>query len=174
MAGPVRRPTYPEAVAKFEGGVRAMQEHRFAEAVDAFRTVLSRYPEEKELGERVRVYLAACERQLHASSSEPQDQEERLYAATLALNAGDIDRALRHLEAVVAEDGDHDGALYMLGVGYALRNDDQTALMYLQRAIARNPANRLAALQDDDLERLLENDDARAVLEGGNSQADSQ
>ena len=35
-----------------------------------------------------------------------------------------------------------------------------------QRAIASNPANRLAALQDDDLERLLQDDDARAALEG--------
>jgi tetratricopeptide (TPR) repeat protein len=153
--------------------MRAMQEHRYADAVDAFRAMLSQYPEEKELGERVRVYLAACERQQHASSSEPQDQEERLYAATLALNAGDIDRALRHLEAVVAEDGDHDGALYMLGVGYALRNDDQAALEYLQRAIARNPANRLAALRDHDLQRLLQNDAARAALDGRDFPADS-
>src|SRR5262245_5951948 len=113
-AAPARRPTYPEAVAKFEAGMRAMQEHRYGDAVDTFRSVLSQYPEEKELGERVRVYLTACERQQHASSAEPQDQEERLYAATLALNAGDVDLALRHLEAVVAEDSDHDGALYML------------------------------------------------------------
>src|SRR5688500_18800389 len=66
-SGPLRRPTYPEAVGKFEAGMRAMQEHRYSDAVDAFRTVLSQYPEEKELGERVRVYLAACERQQHAS-----------------------------------------------------------------------------------------------------------
>ena len=154
--------------------MRAMQEHRYGDAVGAFRVVLSQYPEEKELSERVRVYLAACERQQHASSSEPQDQEERLYAATLAFNAGDIDRALRHLEAVVAEDGDHDGALYMLGVGYALRNDDQAALQCLQRAIARNPAHRLAALQDADLERLLENDAVRSALDGGDAPADPQ
>lgn len=171
---PARRPTYPEAVARFEGGMRALQEHRYEEAANAFRAVLTQYPEEKELGERVRVYLTACERQLRVSSSEPQDQEERLYAATLALNAGDIDRAVRHLEAVVAEDGTHDGALYMLGVGYALRKDTRTALMYLQRAIARNPANRLAALQDDDLEALLQDDSVRAALEGGDSSADAQ
>lgn len=146
--------------------MRALQEHRYEAAMDAFEDVLTQYPEEKELTERVRVYLAACQRQKSASSSEPQDQEERLYAATLALNAGDIDRAVRHLEAVVAEDGGHDGALYMLGVGHALRNDHRTALLYLQRAIARNPAHRLAALKDDDLARLLQDDSARAAIEG--------
>ena len=160
-----RRPTYPEAVARYEAGVRALQQHRFQESADAFRGVLTQYPEEKELVERVRVYLIACERQLSATSSEPQNQEQRLYAATLAMNAGDIETALRHLEAVVAEDGEHDGALYMLGVGYALRNDDGTAVKYLQRAIACNPSNRQAALRDGDLERLLRDESVRASLD---------
>ena len=173
-ASPVRRPTYPDAVARFEGGMRALQEHRYAEAAETFRAVLTQYPEEKELAERIRVYLAACERHLREASSEPQDQEERLYAATLALNAGDIDRAVRHLEAVVAEDSNHDGALYMLGVGYALRHDPHNALIYLQRAIARNPANRLVALQDGDLEQLLQDDAVRAALEGIDTPADGQ
>ena len=88
-------------------------------------------------------------------------------------SAADIDRAVRNLEAVVAEDGNHDGALYMLGVGYALRNDARNALIYLRRAIARNPANRLAALQDGDLERLLQDDSVRAALEGNDSSADA-
>jgi outer membrane protein assembly factor BamD (BamD/ComL family) len=145
--------------------MRAMHRHDYIHAAEAFRTVLTQYPEEKELNERIRVYLAACDRHLQAES-EPQDQEERLYAATLALNAGDIDRAVHHLEAVVAEDGEHDGALYMLGVGYALRNDHGAALTYLLRAIEKNPANRLAALQDGDLERLLQDESARAALQG--------
>src|SRR5687767_5387102 len=63
-----RRPTYPEAVARYEAGMRLLQEHRFLEAVAAFRSVLMQYPEERELNERVRVYLAACERQLRAHS----------------------------------------------------------------------------------------------------------
>lgn len=160
-----RRPTYPQAVASYEAGLVALQARRYADAVDAFRRVLTQYPEEKELGERVRVYLSACERQLAAHSSEPKNLEERLYAATLALNAGDVDNAVRHLEAVVAEDGDHDGALYMLGVGYALRDDVGTAWRYLRRAIECNPANRLVALQDEDLERLLREDPIREALE---------
>jgi tetratricopeptide (TPR) repeat protein len=162
-----RRPTYPEAVARYEAGIRSFQEHRFAAAAEAFRDVLRQYPEEKELNERVRVYLTACERQIAGAHAQPQNQEQRLFAATLAMNAGDIDTALQHLEAVVAEDGNHDGALYMLGVGHALRNDDGKALAYLQRAIACNPANRHAALRDGDLERLLRNESIRSALNRG-------
>ena len=164
--GPIRRPTYPEAVARYEQGIRFLQEHKFQEAAGAFRSVLTQYPEEKELNDRVRLYLALCERQLK-SPAEPGTTEERLYAATLALNAGDPATALRHLGNIVSQDPDHDGALYMLAVVHALREDSATALTYLRRAIERNPDNRSLALQDADLERLMQDDSVRAALETG-------
>lgn len=162
--GPSRRPTYPEAVACYESGMRALQEHRFQEAADAFRAVLLQYPEEKELNDRVKLYLALCERHLQ-SAPEPKTLEERLYAATLALNAGDGQTAMRHLSEVVAQNPDHDGALYMLGVAHALSDDPQGALKYLQQAIQRNPDNRALALQDGDLERLMQDESIRAAVE---------
>ncbi len=163
-SGPSRRPTYLEAVARYEHGMRALQEHRFPEAAEAFRAVLMQYPEEKELNDRVRLHLALCERHLR-SAPEPKTLEERLYAATLALNAGDGDSAMRHLREIVAQDPDHDGALYMLGVAHALKDDPATALTYLQRAIQRNPDNRALALQDGDLERLMQDESIRAAVE---------
>jgi tetratricopeptide (TPR) repeat protein len=172
---PGRRPTYPEAVARYEHGMRAFQERRFADAADAFRAILSQYPEEKELADRVRVYLLACERQVRTDATEPRTLEERLYAATLALNAGKVDDAMRHLTAVVAQDPNHDGALYMLGVVHALREEAAAAVSYLQRAIEQNPENRALALQDSDLERLLQDGSIRAVLEAaGGGAADAR
>jgi tetratricopeptide (TPR) repeat protein len=164
--GPLRRPTYPEAVARYEQGIRLLQEHKFPEAANAFQSVLTQYPEEKELNDRVRLYLALCERQLKAAP-EPRTPEERLYAATLALNSGDSATALDHLGKIVGQDPDHDGALYMLAVVHALRDDPGTAVTYLQRAIERNPENRSLALQDSDLERLMQDESVRAAFENG-------
>jgi outer membrane protein assembly factor BamD (BamD/ComL family) len=164
--GPLRRPTYPDAVRRYEQGIRLLQEHKFREAADAFRSVLTQYPEEKELNDRARLYLALCERQT-TSAPEPGTTEERLYAATLALNAGDSATALRHLGNIVSQDPNHDGALYMLAVVHALREDSSAALLYLQRAIERNPENRSLALQDSDLERLMQDRTVRMALETG-------
>jgi tetratricopeptide (TPR) repeat protein len=162
--GPLRRPTYPEAVARYEQGIRLLQEHKYPEAASAFQSVLTKYPEEKELNDRVRLYLALCERQVK-SAPEPGTIEERLYAATLALNAGDSSTALQHLGTIVNQEPDHDGALYMLAVVHTLRDDPATALTYLQRAIERNPENRSLALQDSDLERLMQDESVRAALD---------
>jgi tetratricopeptide (TPR) repeat protein len=168
--GPVRRPTYPEAVARYEQGIRLLQEHRYAEAADAFGSVLTKYPEEKELNDRARLYLSLCDRHLK-TAPEPRTIEERLCAATLALNAGDSDTALRHLGTIVGQEPEHDGALYMLAVVHAVREDSATAFTYLQRAIERNPANRSLALQDTDLERLMQDESIRArLIEAGHGQ----
>jgi tetratricopeptide (TPR) repeat protein len=163
-AASARRATYLEAVARYEHGMRALQEHRFQEAADAFRALQLQYPEEKELNDRARLYLAICERHL-ASAPEPRTLEERFYAATLALNAGDRQTALRHLSEIVEQDPNHDGALYMLGVAHALSDDRDKALSYLQRAIQQNPENKALALQDGDLERLMQDEAIRTAVE---------
>src|SRR5918992_168303 len=61
---PPRKPTYHEAVAMYERGLQALQRRDFAASADALRTVIERYPDERELLERARLYLKVCEREL--------------------------------------------------------------------------------------------------------------
>src|SRR5439155_9449596 len=51
------RPTYVEAVALYEKGLDALQRHDYNHALERLQSVLRLYPEEKELHERVRLYL---------------------------------------------------------------------------------------------------------------------
>ena len=87
-AAPQRRSTYFEAVAVYERGLEALQRHDYSAAADLFESVLRQYPEEKELHERVRLYLNICQRQAAPREEMPQTIDERLYAATLALRSG--------------------------------------------------------------------------------------
>jgi predicted Zn-dependent protease len=158
-------PTYFEAVALYEQAVRTLQQHNFAKAADLLRHMMTTFPEERELAERSRVYLTLCERQLRPLTAEPQNTSERLYAATLALNAGDIDAAVHHLERILQEQPGHDQALYMLAVSYAQRDQVADAIRYLQQAIEANPENRALARMDPDLDDLRDDDAVSALLE---------
>src|SRR5207249_9978131 len=128
-------------------------------------SVLTHYPEEKELAERVRLYLNVCRRQVSPRESTPQTVEERLYAATIAINGGRYDQAIAHLRLVRDEDPDNDHALYLLAVAHAQRDEPAEALAHLQRAIALNPENRALARTDPDLEPLRGDEAFRAALE---------
>jgi tetratricopeptide (TPR) repeat protein len=128
-------------------------------------SVLRQYPEEKELHERVRLYLNICKRQETVREASPQTIDERLYAATLAINGGQYDQAIAHLRLVRDEDPDNDHALYMLAVAHAQRDELTEAVAHLERAIALNPENRGLARTDPDLEPLHEDEAFRSALE---------
>ena len=162
---PKHRTTYVEAVAVYERGLEALQRHAFGDAADLFESVLRQYPEEKELHERVRLYLNICQRQVTPKEAAPQTQEERLYAATLAINGGRYDQALANLRLVRDEDPDNDHALYMLAVAHAQRGEPAEAIAHLERAIALNPENRALAKSDPDLEPLRGDDAFRTALD---------
>ena len=162
---PQRRATYVEAVTLYERGMRALQGHDFEGAAGVFESVLRQYPEEKELHERVRQYLNICHRQITPKEAAPQTLDERLYAATLAINGGRYDQALANLRLVRDEDPDNDHALYMLAVAHAQRGEPAEAIAHLERAIALNPENRALAKGDPDLEPLRADDAFRAALD---------
>ena len=164
-SGPQRRSTYFEAVALYERGVDALQRHAYPQAAHLLESVLRQYPEERELHERVRLYLNICQRQATQREAAPQTIDERLYAATLAINGGQYDQAIAHLRLVRDEDPDNDHAIYMLAVAHAQRDEHAEAVAHLERAIALNPENRALARNDPDLEPLHDDDAFRAALE---------
>jgi len=162
---PPPSPSHLEAVTLYERGVEALQRHAFDAAASTFRDILGRYPEEREIHERARLYLKVCEREMAAAPSGPQTPEERLLSATVALNSGDYDGALALLRRIQAEDAENDHAEYMLAVIAAAREDEATSLDHLKRAIELNPENRALARQDGDFENLRASETFRALVE---------
>ena len=158
---------HDEAVHAYELGVDALQRRDYGRAAQLLESVIDRYPDEKELHERVRLYLNVCRRQAAPPDRTPRTLEERVYAATLAINAGAYDNGLAQLQLAVEADPSNDHVHYMLAVVQALRHDFASSLSHLQRAVDLNPENRFLALQDADLAGLREADSGfRAVVEG--------
>lgn len=122
-------------------------------AAEHFRTVITNYPEERELLERSVVYLRVCE----APQPVPaQTEGDHVYAATVALNAGDHAGALNHLQRALSSDEENDHAHYIMAATLSQRGRRDEALRHLTRSIALNPDNRSQARQDPDLDNIRE------------------
>ena len=143
----------------------ALQAHDYSRASSLLRSVLSRFPEERELHERVRLYLNVCERHMAPRAASPTTPEERVFAATLAINADNLDEALEQLRRAHDEAPEHDHALYMLASVLALRDEVDQAVPLLLRAIELNPDNRSLARHDPDLDALRQFESVRLALE---------
>ncbi len=111
-----KKPSFYEAIAIYESGVRGLQRHDYAAAAESFRQVLQNYPEERELIERARLYLRVCERETAQRPAGPQTTTERVYAATMSLSAGDSDAALGHVQRALDQEPASHQAHYMMAV----------------------------------------------------------
>jgi Tfp pilus assembly protein PilF len=153
---PPRKPAFYEALSRYEAGVRALQRHDFTSAAESFRAVIDGYPDERELVERARLYRQVCERETARRPAGPQTPTEWIYAATVALNAGDSTAALEYLRRALDQDPDSDHAHYIMAVALTERGESDAAIDHLKHAIGLNPDNRSNAIQDPDLAPLRE------------------
>ena len=142
-----------------------LQQRQFAKAAELLKSVVDNYPDEKEMQERARVYFSICERQAAKANHPPRSFEERVNAATVALNRGAFDEGLALLRKLEADHGSSDHVHYMLCVVYTFTGDIPSALRHLQRSVQLNHENRYLASQDADLEALRQDVGFAAAIE---------
>lgn len=160
-----KTPSFSEAVLLYERGLKLLQRHDFAAAAEKFREVLGRFPEEREIHDRATLFLKVCDRELQPRQRTPDTLEERVYAATIDLNAGRNDSAFALLSRACAEAPDNGHVHYMLAVVHARRGERDLALEHLRQATQLDPEVRLLARRDADFEDLHDDGDFSRITE---------
>ena len=154
-----------DALSVFERGMHALQRHDYKVAATAFKELVNQFPSEGFLTDRGRVYLELAERELSKRPTDDGSIEERLTAATHALNNHNDVEAARIAADVLSDDRSQDLAEYLLAVVASRGGDVETALAHLRNAISLNPECRLQARQDEEFDPLMESDDFHALIE---------
>jgi tetratricopeptide (TPR) repeat protein len=145
--------------------MQALQRHSYQQAAAGFRDLVQRYPAERGLLDRSRVYLELCERELRKQPVIPSTIEEQLTAATAALNNGDEAGAERLAQSVLGQDPRDDLALYLLAVIEARRGEREAALSYLEKAVEISPEAGAQARFDGDFESIRDTDTFRRLTD---------
>jgi len=165
IAVPVAPPPAAECVALFEQAVDALHRKHFELAGERVRALLTRFPSERALLDRTRVYLQLVEREVNRGPSGPRTVEERLTAATAALNNDQDAEAERFVRAVLADEARHELALYLMAAIEARRGETESALTFLAKAISVSPEVRAQARHDSDFELLRSLDAFHALVD---------
>jgi len=135
----------------FDRGVTALQKKKFDEAQRNFLDLIQKYPDEKELVDRARVYLAVCERQRNAARPSLVEPEDFYYAALLEKNRGNVPEAIEHAKRATRKNGG--GKVdFLLACCYAQTGEVETAVEHLRRAIEEDQRNRILARHDRDFD----------------------
>lgn len=135
----------------YDRGVAALQKKKVDDAERHFLDLVQKYPEEKELVDRARVYLAVCERQKRAAAPAITEPEDFYYAAVLEKNRGNVDEAIEHLKRAAKKNGG--GKVdFLLACCYAQQGELGSTVEHLRRAIEEDQRNRFLARHDRDFD----------------------
>ena len=155
---------HAEAARKeFDRGVAALQKKKFEEAERNFSELVGKYPDEKELVDRARVYLAICERQKQASAPVLTEPEDFYYAAVVEKNRGNVSEAIEHLKRAARKNGG--GRVdFLLACCYAQTGEPAVSLAHLKKAIDEDQRHRILARHDRDFDPLRETPEFQELL----------
>ena len=154
-----------KALRSYEQALKLLHARKFQQALREFQHLLRDFPEERELHERCNRYIQICKRELTSASTTPQTAEERLYAATLALNNGASDEAIQHLAAAEELKADPSQIHYMMALAKADQGDPGSSADHLLRSIELDPDNRYLARHESAFEVLHDNELIQEALE---------
>jgi len=161
----VPKPPAADAVLGFERGMAELQKHNYAGAKITFQGLLDNFPSEGFLTDRARVYLSLADRELQRRPASSGSVEERLTAATAALNNNDDAEAGRLAESAFRDDRNADLAVYLMAIVAARQGRTEDALAHIKTAIEINPESRVQARQDEEFDILLELDEFHTLTE---------
>ena len=147
----------------FDRGVAALQKKKFEEAERNFLDLIQKYPDEKELVDRSRVYLAVCERKKQAAQPAMTEPEDFYYAAVVEKNRGNVNEAIEHLKRAAKKNGG--GRVdFMLACCYAQTGESAVSLAHLKKAIEEDGQHRILARHDRDFDPLRETPEFQELL----------
>ncbi|MHB8303375.1 MAG: TPR end-of-group domain-containing protein [Acidobacteriaceae bacterium] len=147
-------PGRKQRIQQYEVAVRMMREGKYEKAKAALEALLAE--DAGEMVDRVRVHLAACQRQLEKNNIAFQSPEEQYDYAISLLNTGYYEDAREHLEEILKTNPSAEYAHYGMAVFYSLIGRAEDCLENLKRAIDLNPRNRIQARLDTDFQEMIE------------------
>jgi tetratricopeptide (TPR) repeat protein len=147
----------------YDRGVAALQKKTLEEAERHFIDLIQKYPEERELVDRAKVYLTVCERQRRDPRPELTEPEDFYYAAVLEKNRGNLAEAIDHLQQAQKKNGG--GKVdFLLACCYAQQGALETAVGHLQKAIEEDQRHRVLARHDRDFDPVREMPEFQKLL----------
>jgi tetratricopeptide (TPR) repeat protein len=151
---PVGDRGYRQAVDLFEKGVKAFGRKDVDRARSHLESLIETHPDQRDLVERARSYLAMCDRADGPKAPRPRTFEELLNYGVVLHNRGEHADAVKYLEQAVGKQPKNEHALYCLAAAQARAGETAAAVEALRSAIQINPASRNQARQDPDFEAL--------------------
>lgn len=137
---------------EYEHAVSLVYKQEYERASSELKNLLEKHPHDRDLLDRVRIYLRVCE----ARTRRPQRGEtaEPYLHALVLYNEGEYEEALKILDREVGASPRDARLTYLTACAHLAHGERQEGLRLLRESIRIDVNNRYRALNDPDLEEI--------------------
>lgn len=155
---------------EFTKGVELFKAREYQQALEVFGRIAEEYKDSQyysvlEIQGRSELYRKLCEARLNPVEIQLQDDKDYLFDGIFHLNAGNLDKALERFNYLEEKKYSDPYLEYLLSLVYMGKEDYNTCLKYLKKAIDADESYKVIAYNEPDFEPLFENDRFTAVVE---------
>ncbi len=164
------RPKKNPAHTAYERAIKLLYKGDYSKAQKSFESILERYPEQKQVTARIKVFLRLCEENRARPAAPPKSPAELYDAGVYEHNRGQYEAAIEFFKKALKKAGEepNPGAVHGgMAASYARMGAPEEALQNLEKAIEADEVNRFHAQHDPDFESLGSNDEFRGLVGGG-------
>jgi tetratricopeptide (TPR) repeat protein len=153
-----KKDEYQKALAAYTEALKEFRKGKDERAVESLKSFIGKYPAERELVDRAKLYVAICDARLKGEKdAAPLKTADDYYQyGIFKTNALDFEEAQKLLEKA-AKLGPEEGRIqYALADLHCLMGQTEVSLEYLRKAVQQDKFFRILAQNETDFEPLWE------------------
>ena len=153
-----KKDEYQKALAAYADAMREFRKEKFDKAVEMLKGFVEKYPAEKELVDRAKLYAGISEERAKGSKEtiSLKSVEDYFHYGIYRMNAGDFEEAQKYLEKALKLSPEEGKIHYALADLHCLLGQTDLCLEYLKKAIQLDKFFRILAQNETDFEPVWE------------------
>jgi tetratricopeptide (TPR) repeat protein len=151
-----KKTEYEKALSAYNLAMKSFHKGEFEKTKESLGAFEKDFPEERELLDRVNMYLQICENRINPPKIALKTPEDYFQHGVYLMNQGQFVEALESLEKAHSKEPKDAKVLYAMADVSCLKDDLDTCLEYLKKAVELDPFLAVLARNEKDFEPLQE------------------
>lgn len=160
----LKKDEYQKALAAYGQAMKEFHKGDFDKAADSLTDFIEKYPAERELIDRARIYSELCRNRDKKERMSLKTVDDYYFYAVYKINQGDHEGALKLLEKALDMKADEGRIQYLMADIHSVLGRIDEALEALKKAVLKDKHYRILAQNEIDFEPLWEDKRFKALF----------
>ncbi len=152
----IKKDDYQKALSDYTQAIKALNKRDYERARELFKAFLEKHASERELADRVRIYLKVCQKQKKVEKIQLKTFNDYYQYSVQKINKGDYEEALKLLGKAREMKPREGKILYLTADAYCLMGETEKCLEHLKKATQMDDFFRTLAQNERDFEPIWE------------------